>query len=76
MLVTVAVACRSRSQDPWQQYASAEGGFTVQLPTQPFTHIDATVHRKEDVQAHLENRKVWIQRNKNYRAMKKFRGRE
>jgi ribosome biogenesis GTPase len=33
-------------------------------------------HRKEDVQAHLENRKVWIQRNKNYRAMKRFRGRE
>jgi ribosome biogenesis GTPase len=33
-------------------------------------------HRKESVQAHLENRKVWIQRNKNYRAMKKFKGRE
>jgi ribosome biogenesis GTPase len=33
-------------------------------------------HRKENVQAHLENRKVWIQRNKNYRAQKKFRERE
>ena len=49
MLVTVAVACRSRSQEPWQDYESARGGYTVKLPSKPFTHVDATVHRAEDV---------------------------
>jgi len=52
MLVTVAVACRSSSgPDRWQTFVSREGGFTVQLPDKPFTHIDATTHRREDVQS-------------------------
>ena len=50
MLVTVAVACRSRSQESWQAYESARGGFTVLMPGKPFTHVDATVHRREDLQ--------------------------
>jgi len=50
MLVTVAVACRSRSQEPWQQYTSQRGGFVVMMPAAPETHVDSTVHRAEDVQ--------------------------
>jgi hypothetical protein len=50
MLVTVAVACRSRSQEPWQEYSSPRGGFSVKVPTTPTTTIDASTHRKEDVQ--------------------------
>lgn len=50
MLVTVAVACRSRSQDPWQTWSSPRGGFTMQFPSKPSTHVDATTHRLEDVQ--------------------------
>lgn len=50
MLVTVAVACRSRSQEPWQSHESARGGYAVLMPGKPFTHVDATTHRKEDLQ--------------------------
>jgi hypothetical protein len=49
MLVTVAVACRSRSQEPWQTYSSARGGFSVSMQGVPFTHVDATAHRPEDL---------------------------
>ncbi len=50
MLVTLAVACRSRSQEPWQAFESPRGGFTVSMPGKPVTHVDSSVHRKEDVQ--------------------------
>lgn len=50
MLAMVAVACRSSSQEPWRAFDSARGGFNVQLPGKPFTHVDATVHRREDLQ--------------------------
>ncbi len=52
MLVTVAVACRSSSgESRWQTFTSEQGGYTVLLPEKPFTHVDATTHRKEDLQA-------------------------
>ena len=49
MLVTLAVACRGKNQEPWQAFESPRGGFSVSMPGKPFTHVDATVHRKEDL---------------------------
>ncbi|MBL8955784.1 MAG: hypothetical protein JNK82_33735 [Myxococcaceae bacterium] len=50
MLVTVAVACRGRGgESRWQTFTSREGGYTVELPDKPFTHVDATTHRKQDL---------------------------
>jgi ribosome biogenesis GTPase len=61
--VQAALADGSLDAARWEAYGKLQRELAFQ-------------HRKENVQAHLENRKVWIQRNKNYRAQKKFREKE
>lgn len=71
--------CRHRTEpDCAVQAALAEGSLDA-ARWEAYGKLQrelAFQHRKESVQAHLENRKVWIQRNKNYRAQKKFKERE
>jgi hypothetical protein len=40
------VACRR--PEAWRTYASPRGGFSVELPTTPYTNIDSTAHREQD----------------------------
>jgi hypothetical protein len=46
VLVTLIVACRR--PEVWRTYSSSRGGFSVQLPGEPKTRIDASSHRPQD----------------------------
>jgi hypothetical protein len=43
---TFLVACRR--PEAWRTYASSRGGFTVELPGVPNTHVDTSTHRPQD----------------------------
>ncbi|HEY1706811.1 MAG TPA: ribosome small subunit-dependent GTPase A [Rhizomicrobium sp.] len=71
--------CRHRSEPDCAVQAALAEGTIDEARWNAYRKLQRELafhHRKDNFQAHLENRKVWIQRNKNYRAQKKFRGRE